>query len=136
MCGIAGLYTKSPALQAGLGELLSAMLEQLSDRGPDSAGVAFYRNPAPSGSCKVSLYSPAPDPDWSEVAADLERAFGAPAEHHVRATHATFVIGADADDAQLWLAEHRPELTMMSAGQTIEIFKEAGPPQRFVKRFG
>jgi glutamate synthase domain-containing protein 1 len=54
----------------------------------------------------------------------------------VRATHATFVIGAAADDAQSWLAEHRPELTLMSAGETIEIFKEAGPPERFVKRFG
>ncbi len=39
-----------------LGALLSRMLEQLSFRGPDSAGVAFYRDPAPVGSCKVSLH--------------------------------------------------------------------------------
>ena len=38
------------------------MLGQLSDRGPDSAGVAFYRDPAPAGSSKVSLYSADPRP--------------------------------------------------------------------------
>jgi glutamate synthase domain-containing protein 1 len=111
------------------------MLEQLSDRGPDSAGVAFYRDPAPAGSCKVSLYSPQEDADWSEVAADLERAFGAPAPHSVRATHATFVIAAEAEDAQAWLAEHHPELTLMSAGRTIEIFKQVGRPEEFIRRF-
>jgi glutamate synthase domain-containing protein 1 len=45
------------------------------------------------------------------------------------------VIGAEADDARAWLAEHHPELTLMSAGRTIEIFKEAGRPQEFVRRF-
>ena len=47
MCGIAGLYTKSATLREQLGTHLASMLEQLSDRGPDSAGVAFYRDPAP-----------------------------------------------------------------------------------------
>ena len=57
MCGIAGLFTKTDALRSQLGGQLSAMLSQLSDRGPDSAGVAFYRDPAPEGWCKVSLHS-------------------------------------------------------------------------------
>jgi glutamate synthase domain-containing protein 1 len=111
------------------------MLEQLSDRGPDSAGVAFYREPAPPGSCKVSLHSPAPDPRWRELGAELERAFGAPAPPDVRATHATFVIAADADEAQAWLSERHPELTLMSAGRSIEIYKEAGSPLEFSRRF-
>jgi glutamate synthase domain-containing protein 1 len=45
------------------------------------------------------------------------------------------VIDADAADAQAWLAERYPELRVMSAGTTIEIYKEAGPPVEFVKRF-
>ena len=49
MCGIAGLYTKTDTLRSQLGFHLAAMLRQLSDRGPDSAGVAFYRDPAPDG---------------------------------------------------------------------------------------
>jgi glutamate synthase domain-containing protein 1 len=111
------------------------MLEQLSDRGPDSAGVAFYRQPAPAGSSKVSLYSAGVDPDWAELGAELEHAFGAPAPHEPRATHATFLIGSEPEDAQTWLAEQHPELTLMSAGRSIEIYKEAGSPLQFVRRF-
>ncbi|HWF36802.1 MAG TPA: hypothetical protein VG295_15590 [Solirubrobacteraceae bacterium] len=135
MCGIAGLFTKSPALEAQLGQHLSRMLEQLSFRGPDSAGVAFYREPAPPGWCKVSLHSAAGDPGWPRVAAELARVFGEASPPSVRATHATFVIAADAERAQAWLSEHHPELRLMSAGNTIEIYKEAGPPRQFIERF-
>ena len=135
MCGIAGLYTKSATLREHLGSHLADMLEQLSDRGPDSAGVAFYRDPAPLGCCKVSLHSPFAAPDWEALRAELSVAFGDASPPAVRATHAVFVIGAEADDAQAWLAEHHPELTLMSAGRSIEIYKEAGLPGQFVKRF-
>ena len=135
MCGIAGLYTKTPLLREQLGDQLSKMLEQLAFRGPDSAGVAFYRDPAPLGSCKVSLHSPEPDPGWALLGAELERAFGGSSQPSIRATHATFVIAAEAEAAQSWLSEHHPELTLMSAGSSIEIYKEAGPPREFVRRF-
>jgi methylamine---glutamate N-methyltransferase subunit A len=136
MCGIAGLYLKSATLQKQLGSHLSRMLEQLSFRGPDSAGVAFYRHPAPPGSSKVSLYSSDSEQDWEAVHAQLMLEFGHVSGPNVRATHATFVVGADAADAQAWLSEMHPELRVMSAGSTIEIYKEAGPPTEFVTRFG
>ena len=126
---------KSAALRAGLGEHLSKMLEQLSFRGPDSAGVAFYRDPAPPGSCKVSLHCAEGDPDWAALGAELAAAFGRATPPRVRATHATFVIDAEVDEAQAWLAERHPELRLMSAGSSIEIYKEAGPPREFVRRF-
>jgi glutamate synthase domain-containing protein 1 len=135
MCGIAGLYSKTPAFQARLGSDLAKMLEQLSFRGPDSAGVAFYRDPAPFGSSKVSLFSEDPSYDWEGLHVELEVEFGEASEPSIRASHATFVIAADAADAQAWLAVRRPELRLMSAGSTIEIYKEAGPPAAFVKRF-
>jgi methylamine---glutamate N-methyltransferase subunit A len=135
MCGIAGLYTKSPTLREQLGAHLAAMLEQLSDRGPDSAGVAFYRDPAPPGSCKVSLHSPSASPDWGSLRTELAAQFGEVSSPRVRATHAVFEIAAEAEDAQAWLAELHPELTLMSAGRSIEIYKEAGLPGRFVERF-
>lgn len=43
MCGIVGLFMKSPALEPELGRLLTRMLVQMTDRGPDSSGVAVYR---------------------------------------------------------------------------------------------
>ena len=111
MCGIAGLYTKTDALQSQLGALLSDMLEQLAFRGPDSAGVAFYREPAPPGWCKVSLHSPAFDARWEDLARELEQEFDQASLTGVRATHAVFVIDADADPVQEWLLATHPELT-------------------------
>ncbi len=111
------------------------MLEQLSDRGPDSAGVAFYRDPAPPGWCKVSLHSPSPTPEWENLTAELQVEFGEASPPRVRATHAVFSVGAEAEDAEAWLLENHPELTLMSAGRSIEIYKEAVLPTEFVKRF-
>lgn len=136
VCGIAGLYLKSATLQEQLGALLSRMLEQLSDRGPDSAGVAFYRDPAPSGWSKISLYCSDPEPDWTAVRTGLEVEFGEVSGPHVRATHAIFTLAADADAAQAWLGEQHPGLRVMSAGNAIEIYKEAGSPVDFIRHFG
>ncbi len=135
MCGIAGLYTKSSTLRDQLGTLLADMLEQLSDRGPDSAGVAFYRDPAPDGWSKVSLHSPSATPDWEGLSSELAEQFGDALSPRVRATHAVFEIAAEADEAQAWLLDRHPELTLMSAGRSIEIYKEAGLPTGFVERF-
>ena len=135
MCGIAGLYTKTDTLRSQLGFHLAAMLGQLSDRGPDSAGVAFYRDPAPDGWCKISVYSPAAEPDWADLADALAVRFGDASLSATRATHAVFIVASAAEDVQAWLRATRPELTLMSAGQTIEIFKEAGLPSEFVRRF-
>jgi methylamine---glutamate N-methyltransferase subunit A len=134
MCGIAGLYTKSSALQARLGELVAGMLEELSFRGPDSAGVAFYRDPVPPGACKLSLYAER-DPNWSAIGSDLAAAFGEATPPQVRSSHATFVVDAEAEIVQAWLSRQHPELRLMSAGSTIEIYKQAGPPRDFVERF-
>jgi glutamate synthase domain-containing protein 1 len=109
------------------------MLLQLSDRGPDSAGFAVYRDPAPSGACKVSLFAP-DDYGWGELRDELVEEFGA-GEPDLRGSHAVIVVEADAADAQSWLRERHPELRVMSAGQAIEIYKEAGPPREFVERF-
>src|SRR5687767_409612 len=109
MCGIAGLFSKSLDVSGALGTHLGAMLLQLSDRGPDSAGVAVYREPAPAGSSKVSLFSPDPEQDWEAVRHELAEVFGA-AEPEVRATHAVIVVEAEADVAQGWLRERHPEL--------------------------
>ena len=44
MCGIVGLFAKNTSIKARLGTLISDMLEVMTDRGPDSAGVAIYKN--------------------------------------------------------------------------------------------
>jgi methylamine---glutamate N-methyltransferase subunit A len=136
MCGIVGLFSKSEAVEQRLGEHLGRMLAQMSDRGPDSAGVAVYRNPAPPGASKVSLFSSEPREDWERVRDALATAFGGPGiDPDVRASHAVLVVDTDAESAEAWLREHRPDLRIMSAGERIEIFKEMGLPREFVERF-
>ncbi|MEA2229155.1 MAG: methylamine---glutamate N-methyltransferase subunit [Solirubrobacteraceae bacterium] len=135
MCGIVGLFSKTSAIEENLGAHLGAMLVQMSDRGPDSAGVAFYRDPAPSGSSKVSVFSEDAQQDWSVVRDGLAAAFGGDPEPDVRASHAVFVVDTDADSAQAWLRENHPGLRIMSAGESIEIYKEMGLPTDFVERF-
>jgi methylamine---glutamate N-methyltransferase subunit A len=135
MCGIVGLFAKSQAVEEQLGEHLAAMLVQMSSRGPDSAGVAVYRNPAPDGSSKLTLYSAEPRERWEAVRDGLCDAFGTCAEAAVRASHAVFVVDADAADAQRWIRENRPDLRVMSAGRVIEIYKETGLPDEFARAF-
>src|SRR6185436_11942305 len=135
MCGIVGLFAKSSEVEARLGADLAAMLVQLSDRGPDSAGVAFYRDEAPPGSTKVTLYSADPGEDWGAVAASLGEALGGAGEPAVRATHACIVVEADAGEVERWAVDARPDLRVMSAGSVIEVYKEVGRPEVFARQF-
>jgi glutamate synthase domain-containing protein 1 len=136
MCGIVGLFAKSSEVEERLGKHLAAMLAQMSDRGPDSAGVAVYRNPAPTGSSKLTLYSPDPREDWAALAAGLDDVVGGSPEPIVRSSHAVLVVETGADDAEAWVRLNRPDLRVMSAGSVIEIYKETGLPREFVEQFG
>jgi methylamine---glutamate N-methyltransferase subunit A len=135
MCGIVGLFAKSPEIEERLGEHLGAMLMQMSDRGPDSAGVAVYRDPAPAGASKLTLFSADPLQDWESLCSELGNAFGGAPQASVRSSHAVLVVDTDAADAEAWVRETHPELRVMSAGEVIEIFKETGRPERFVEQF-
>jgi glutamate synthase domain-containing protein 1 len=135
MCGIVGLFAKSAEIEESLGGYLAAMLGQMNDRGPDSAGVAVYRDPAPSGSSKLTLFSADALQDWEALAAELGKTFGGDPEPRVRASHAVFVVEAEADEAEAWIPRAHPELRVMSAGQAIEIYKEVGRPEEFIRQF-
>jgi amidophosphoribosyltransferase len=135
MCGIVGLFAKAPGIEQHLGEHLAAMLVQMDDRGPDSAGVAVYRDPAAPGSAKLTLHSADRLQDWAGVADDLGRALGPTAVTSVRSSHAVLVAEGGTEEAEEWLREHRPDLRVMSAGSVIEIYKEVGRPRDFAARF-
>jgi glutamate synthase domain-containing protein 1 len=135
MCGIVGLFSKSGEIEASLGSHVAAMLGQMGDRGPDSAGVAVYRDPAPAGWSKLTLFSADPLQDWDALAGELGNAFDGASEARVRSSHAVVAVDAEAPEAEGWVRAAHPELRVMSAGQTIEIYKETGRPEEFVRRF-
>ena len=134
VCGIVGIYYKNKKLQGFLGASLAAMLVQMSERGPDSAGVAVYRDPVGAGQLKVSLFS-ASEYDWESLKSELESQSGEAIDYSRHATHALFKVPNTGFDAVAWVLEQHPELRLMSAGSSIEIYKEKGLPQDFVKQF-
>jgi methylamine---glutamate N-methyltransferase subunit A len=137
MCGIVGLFIKDPALEGRLGELVSGMLVEMSERGPDSAGIAVYRNPAGDGAVKLVLFSHEDGFDWARLGREIGDELGGGAAVEVRASHAIVVVQGDGGDrVRRWLRERHPELRLMSAGSSIEIFKEKGLPRDVVRRFG
>jgi glutamate synthase domain-containing protein 1 len=135
MCGIVGLFAKTPEVEANLGALLAPMLHEMGDRGPDSAGVAFYRDPAASGHTKLTLQHDDPAYDWKELRGGLKEALGADKRIGRRGNHAVVVAHASADRAEAWVEEFHPDVKVMSAGEAIEIYKEVGRPEAFIEAF-
>ena len=70
MCGIVGLFLKDNNLNNQLGHLLSNMLITMSDRGPDSSGIAIY-NKSNDGQIKLTLRSEDPDQDLKKLKQEL-----------------------------------------------------------------
>jgi amidophosphoribosyltransferase len=136
MCGIVGLYLKTPALKPKLGALFAPMLVEMSSRGPDSAGFAIYRDPVEAGRVKLTLASDEPALDWSEVAESLEKALKAKVEIQPIASHAVLITDAEERAVKRFLDRSHPEIRVVGAGQLVEIFKETGLPADVVRRFG
>jgi glutamate synthase domain-containing protein 1 len=135
MCGIVGLFLKDKSLEPKLGEMLSDMLIIMTDRGPDSAGIAIY-GATTSGKAKVTLQSAEPKLDFNGLADDLADA-GIDAEILIKDTHAVVELDADKlPQVRALLAEIRPSVRVMGSGDSVEIYKETGLPRDVVARFG
>ncbi len=134
MCGIVGLFLKDAALQPQLGAMLTDMLITMSDRGPDSAGIAIY---GPAGaSSKLTVQSEAPEQEFATLASDLGTAIDTTITLRRKDTHAVLELPADKIAAtRQALAELNPALRVMSVGDTIEIYKEVGLPKDVAARF-
>jgi amidophosphoribosyltransferase len=135
MCGIVGLYLKNPSMQPRLGALFAPMLIEMTDRGPDSAGLAVYHDPAPDGRLKLVLFHPDERFPWDGLARDLAEALDVDARIAHRATHAVLVTEAAESDVTAWLAAEDGALQVMSVGRVIEIYKETGLPEEVAARF-
>jgi glutamate synthase domain-containing protein 1 len=135
MCGIVGLFLKTPRLENELGLHFSRMLATMASRGPDSSGIAMYGNPASAGSLKVTLQHPMEDFDWSVVAENLSRRFSRQPVVRVISTHAVFTLAAREDEVRALLVKMHPDVTVMSVGTNIEIMKEVGTPESVIARF-
>ncbi|MCX7889058.1 MAG: glutamine amidotransferase family protein [Rhodobacteraceae bacterium] len=135
MCGIVGLFLKDKALEPRLGQMLTDMLVTMTDRGPDSAGIAIYGRPE-KGMAKLTVQSADPGHDFAGLDAALGAAIDAPVAMTVKDTHAVLTMpAARLDAARAAMRELRPGIRIMSAGEEIEIYKEVGLPRDVARRF-
>lgn len=135
MCGIVGLFLKDPKLEPQLGAMLTDMLITMTDRGPDSAGIAIYGG-AKDGLGKITIQSANPDKDFKNLDGDLHDAIGQPVTMKIKSTHAVVEVPlAQMEAARSALSHLRPAVKVMSAGDSIEIFKEVGLPKDVAARF-
>jgi glutamate synthase domain-containing protein 1 len=135
MCGIVGLFLKDKSLEPKLGAMLTDMLITMTDRGPDSAGIAIYGTDVDANT-KLTVQSGNPVVDFEGLDKALSEAANTPVAMRVKDTHAVLEMSDQhADAVRKALGELRPDIRVMSAGDIIEIYKEVGLPKDVAERF-
>ncbi|EEE35029.1 putative class II glutamine amidotransferase [Rhodobacteraceae bacterium KLH11] len=135
MCGIVGLFLKDQSLAPQLGNMLTEMLITMTDRGPDSAGIAIYGAES-AGKTKITVQSAGPENDFNGLADELGKSLGATVRQTNNHTHSVLEIPAGQfEPARAALAEIRPSVRIMSHGDMLEIYKEVGLPKDVADRF-
>lgn len=135
MCGIVGLFAKKENISSSLGLHLSKMLESMSDRGPDSAGLAIYGKPI-AKKAKIMVQSQSPLNDFKALKKFLSSKRAISYSLTTQSTHAVITLDIKNKNLVIDLINKTfPELRILSIGKKMEIYKEVGRPVDVVKRF-
>jgi glutamate synthase domain-containing protein 1 len=123
MCGIVGVLVLDPDLEPSLGQLLTEMLVQMTERGPDSSGVAVYSAGLADDRRRYSCTADA-ELDWSRIGAEL----GATVAAVGSATVVTGPLG-------LRSALEARGIRVVSVGRDLAVFKGVGLPAEICATF-
>lgn len=135
MCGIVGLHLKDETAHQPLGTHLAAMLDCMTTRGPDSAGIALYGTPPHGGGQRYSLRLPQ-GTDAAEVARLASTALGA--EITVESTRpdgAVLVAAGEPDAVTAAVRDSAPDAVVVGFGRAVEVFKDVGSPREICDRY-
>ncbi|MFK7869260.1 MAG: glutamine amidotransferase family protein [Roseobacter sp.] len=133
MCGIVGLFLKDKSLEPRLGEMLTAMLVTMTDRGPDSAGIAVYGSET-KGRAKMTVQSDDPATAFAGLEKTLTDAAGGTVSMRIKSTHAILDIPAGST-AKVRAVLDDLGIRVMSRGDSLEIYKEVGLPKDVAAQF-
>lgn len=75
MCGIIGLLIKKDDQQVALGEMMEPMFACMSERGPDSGGMAVFGKPVEPNNRRFNLFVPNRSYDWQRLLSAFQAAF-------------------------------------------------------------
>jgi glutamate synthase domain-containing protein 1 len=127
MCGIIGFLDKRGGSQRPVGGTLLTMLESLSCRGPDSAGVAVF-----SLQADMHVRVAVPTATDSDAAIAGLRAAGLAVQCHYRnGVYDALLAGkTDITTVEASILRVFPQAEVMCMGQRINLFKQVGSPDQ------
>ena len=132
MCGIVGIYFKKKKLHNKLGKYLSGMLDNMSSRGPDSAGFAIYNNDTK----KFYKYSLCINDKSiiNEFEVDIKNKFK---DLTIKSVSDHLVIQTLSSPKTVipYIKKKYDNILIVGYGKSIEIFKQVGNPKEIVKKF-
>jgi glutamate synthase domain-containing protein 1 len=140
MCGIAALQLRNPLLHPRMGSLLSSMMCQIVDRGPDSAGLAVYDTPGlvSGNTSTLSLLGKEQGLPTAGIAAALENLLPASAGTAVKVVGDTTFVSSAVDTELLAKAvrETLPDSTIIGRGEHVAVMKSVGHPMDIAAEHG
>ncbi|MCP3988186.1 MAG: glutamine amidotransferase family protein [Actinomycetia bacterium] len=134
MCGIVGLFLKTDRHRGELGRLTAAMLHEMRDRGPDSAGFAVYDEGTP-GHTRLTVLAEGQTLDWGPTAAELETVLQAEVIVRPLLDHAVLDTTGDGRLARQWIIDNVADVDVLGHGTHIELYKSVGDPDLVAERY-
>ena len=134
MCGIIGFLVKNDRLRGRLGELVTPMLDSMGTRGPDSAGLAVFREPLDTGRRRFGLFSRQSQFDWEKFHDDFQQETGSDGLMECVESHASEISSIAVDDFTSWLRASYPGVHLLSVGRAIQVYKDEGHPGKIAQR--
>lgn len=140
MCGIIGLHLRNEALQPRLGELLTGMLEAMTTRGPDSAGIAVYASHDITGLSTTDMrYSlrAGQATEWDLLAKSIGTETGSQVMVERQAGDSAVLV-SPAAEASFLAAIRRvsPGIAVAGYGRAMVVVKDVGAPAEICSRYG
>lgn len=130
MCGIVGFLDKRGMQERPVGQVLLNMLQALSCRGPDSAGVAVFGSPTGLWIVRVKLPEAGDRDDAATAIVHVVRGMTAVIRHEIDGAYLRLEVDGTAEPAALerLILDRVPGSEIVSLGHQLEICKQVGSP--------
>jgi glutamate synthase domain-containing protein 1 len=140
VCGIAALQLRNPSLHPQMGSLLSSMMCQIVDRGPDSAGLAVYNTPGlvSDGTSTLSLLGRDQGMTTAAITASVTAMLPSDAAAATKVVGDTTLVSAAVGTDLLVKAvsETLPAATIIGRGEHVAVMKSVGHPMEIAAEHG
>ncbi len=140
MCGIAGIIYRHSRDYSRLGSDLLTLIQPLESRGPDSSGVALYHSHQPSSVFTIVLRGQGKSRwqdvlQWFEAIAPVAQTAAITNGQRIR-LDLSGLEGLDLTTVRWGFRQQFPDLHWVSAGYSLEVYKEVGAVANLDNAYG